>query len=67
MAQYEIKTIEEKINIVKLSETEYDALHNVFLRALADKELDRYMPTSRMDRMVLTDGYRRIEFQIEIG
>lgn len=66
MAQYEIKTVEERINIVKLSKEEYDALHNVFVRALADKELDRYIPTSRMDRMVLTDGYRRIEFQIEI-
>lgn len=62
--KYELKTVQEDIDIIKLSEEEYNALNSTFQHVLKNKGV-KSAEAEDMKRMVIISSFNRVEFMVE--
>lgn len=62
--KYELKTVQENIDIIKLSEEEYNGLNSTFRDVLKSKGL-RSTEMEDMKKLVIISSFNRVEFMIE--
>jgi len=67
MTEYKIKEIKEQIDVIKMSQAEYDSLNNVFREGLKERMGVGRTGSRDLDRIILTNGYQRVELHIEVG
>lgn len=64
LMKYELKTVQENIDIIKLSEEEYNGLNSTFRDVLKSKGL-RSTEMEDMKKLVIISSFNRVEFMIE--
>jgi hypothetical protein len=67
--QYDTKAIQREINVLKLSQIEYESLNRIYKEGIKRKhngtELVADKERSELRYVILTDGYYRVELEIE--
>jgi hypothetical protein len=67
MVQYDVKEKKEKIEVIKLTKTEFKSLNDVYRQAVLKKFgnlNNKEIPN--MCKIILTDGFMRTELDVEI-
>ena len=62
--KYELKNVQENIDIIKFSEEEYNGLNSTFRDVLKSKGL-RSAEMEDMKKLVIISSFNRVEFMIE--
>ena len=62
--KYELKNVQENIDIIKFSEEEYNGLNSTFRDVLKSKGL-RSTEMEDMKKLVIISSFNRVEFMIE--
>ena len=64
LMKYELKTVQENIDIIKLSEEEYNGLNSTFRDVLKTKGLGS-AEMEDMKKLLIISSFNRVEFMIE--
>lgn len=66
MVNYSTRETTEKVEIITLTRSEFDALNSVYKKAVSKKFTNPDRPLNDMNKIILTDGFFRTELYVEV-